>query len=798
MFVVVVLFGIGTDYNILLYTRFKEELSRQEDVLLAVKGTYKTAGRTVLYSGIAVLIGFASLVFANFRLYQSASGVAVGVLILLLVLWTLNPFFMVLLGKGMFYPIKSFKGHGESRIWGFLAGRSAARPFVSIILVLAVTVPFILFQSSILNFNDLWEVDDKYESKQGIQVIEDHFSPGFSSPATLVIESDETLADPVKLQIMDELADKILKMDGVAEVSSPTRPAGDRIEELYIKKQADSLNQGLGSINGGVGRVNQGLSSAADRMDGRSDDLSNVQTLINGTADIKDGIGSLQEAMGRVTAGLRSGASGAGELEAGLAEAKKNTSAIRGAIGELESGYIQLKDGLSEYDVYFSALSESINEAKTGYEQIEELGKELVEGKPELENDPSVREILEIAEAAQAPLNDFLDGLESQLDEVRDRHESAMAGFGKANQSLAEVNEGLADLELGVGRLQSGSEALKNGFNKGADGSEAIAGQTQVLKAGLGEINGGQELLLDGLEDLQGQMSELKGGLSESTDGLAGISDGLRDAESYLNGLSESKASEKFHISEEALQGEAFQKGLDSYMSEDRKIAKMNIVLEENPYSREAMPIVEELNQLLAAELKGTDLADAKTAVGGISARNADLEQITKSDFLRTAVIMLIGIGAVLLFITKSISRTVCIAGSLVLSYFASLGIGEWLSAKLLVHDLMSWNVPFFSFIMIVALGVDYSIFLMMRYNELDGHPTEKIIEASRHIGGVVLSAALILGGTFAALIPSGVLTLVQVAISVIAGLILLSLFTLPILLPALIGLTEKLEKFRR
>lgn len=56
---------------------------------------------------------------------------------------------------------------------------------------------------------------------------------------------------------------------------------------------------------------------------------------------------------------------------------------------------------------------------------------------------------------------------------------------------------------------------------------------------------------------------------------------------------------------------------------------------------------------------------------------------------------------------------------------------------------------------MIVALGVDYSIFVMMRYNELEGDPATKIVTASRHIGGVVLSAALILGGTFAALIPS-------------------------------------------
>ena len=65
IFMVVILFGIGMDYNILLYTNI-QELSRQDgDVILATKTTFKTAGRTVLYSGIAVFIGFSALMLAK-------------------------------------------------------------------------------------------------------------------------------------------------------------------------------------------------------------------------------------------------------------------------------------------------------------------------------------------------------------------------------------------------------------------------------------------------------------------------------------------------------------------------------------------------------------------------------------------------------------------------------------------------------------------------------------------------------------------------------------------------------------
>ena len=94
VFLVVVLFGVGTDYNILLFTRFKEELVKQGHVLKAISTTYRTAGKTVLYSGLAVLVGFLALFLAQFSMYQATAAVAIGVAVLLLVLMTLNPFFM--------------------------------------------------------------------------------------------------------------------------------------------------------------------------------------------------------------------------------------------------------------------------------------------------------------------------------------------------------------------------------------------------------------------------------------------------------------------------------------------------------------------------------------------------------------------------------------------------------------------------------------------------------------------------------------------------------------------------------
>ncbi|MEH7242921.1 MMPL family transporter, partial [Bacillus sp. JJ269] len=795
VFVVVVLFGVGTDYNILLYTRFKEELSKQENAFLATKETFKSAGKTVLYSGIAVLIGFASLALASFKLYQSTSAVAIGVAVLLLVLTTLNPFFMVLLGKGMFYPVKTFKGHEDSRLWGFLAKNSVVRPFAALIIVFVISIPFLMKYSNTLNYNDLFEVDNKYESKKGINVIEEHFPPGFSSPSTLVIQSDNKLDEASSLQTLDELTDKILKVKGVSEVYSPTRPTGERIKELYINKQAGELNTGLGDANGGIKDINDGLTAAKDKMGSKdSNSLANVQKLIDGTNEAKNGVTALGTALHQLSSGINDGAQGAQQIEGGLTSVNENINVLSNATSQLHAGYAQLEKGLSSYDQYFGSISQAIDGAKKGYEQIEVLMTNFIQTKPELANDPNILQTIGIAKEAQKQLG----VLSNELNQLATHHKAAMGSFKEANQSLLKVDNGLKEMNNGVTKLQKGAADLKNGLDEGASGSKQIANKSSELQTGLTKINDGQGQLLTGLKDLQEQMRQLQSGLSKSTEGLEKVSNGLGDAQKYLGELNESKSSEKFYIPKEVLEGEDFQKALNTYMSHDRKAAKMTIILDVNPYSKEAMPIIEEINKTIEGTLNGTELKSTKKAIGGTTARNVDLKEVTGQDFLRTATIMLIGIAVVLLVITRSFLNTIFIIGSLILAYFASLGISEQISTHILNVESLSWNVPFFSFIMIVALGVDYSIFVMMRYNELEGDPATKIVNASRHIGGVVLSAALILGGTFAALIPSGVLTLIQVASVVGVALLLLAIIVMPILIPALIGLTNKMKNYTK
>ena len=791
VFLVVILFGIGTDYNILLFTRFKEELGQGGDVLSSIKNTYKTAGRTVVYSGLAVFIGFMALILAEFQLYRASSAVAIGVLVLILVLITLNPFFMAVLGKKMFWPSKHFEGHSNNKLWGYLSSVSVLRPVMAILFVLILSVPFIFKYSNVLSYNDLQEVDDSYASKQGIQVIEEHFAPGFSAPAKLIVNSDEALDNAEALQAIDELTETIENVNGVSKVYSVTRPAAEKINDLYLNNQTDTLNNGLVEADKGVGEINDGLSSAEEHL-GQTDldGLANVQSLIEGTNELKDGASALNIALNDLSTGVQASAAGAQGIEEGLASVNDNLSAMSGAMRQLEEGYSQLENGLGSFSAYFNSITSAIDGAKQGYAQIEASLTNLIETKPELASEVDIQTSLAVAKEGRKQLEE----LSARLKELLPQYEAAMSSFEEANDSFTEVNEGFALLESGVSELLNGSSELTAGLQQAADGSKQLAGKTPILETGLTQINDGQLQLLSGLEELTSQMEEMQEGLAKSTDGLSEISNGLSEAESYLSGLSQSNVSDKFFIPEEVLTGDEFKESLEMYMSDDRKTMTMNIILEVNPYSMEAMDIIKEMKEKVAAEIETSYLVDTHVAIGGRTSQNVDLEQMADGDFARTATIMLIGIGMVLIFITRSFWNPVYIVGILVLTYYVTLGMSVLVSTNMLGVDKLGWNVPFFSFIMIVALGVDYSIFMMMRYREMRWKSSEAIIAAAKSIGGVVISAVVILAGTFAALIPSGVISLIEIAITVIIGLLLLSFVMLPILLPALIGLTEKLN----
>ena len=205
VFMVIVLFGIGTDYNILLYDKFKENLGKGMDKYKAMHDALRNAGKTILYSGSSILIGFTALSLAKFSVYQSAVGVAVGVAVLLVVLLTLNPFFMATLGKKMFWPVKKFTGESDDKLWHGISSATLKHPIIYLVVLAVVVVPFMLMYSGHLNYDDTDEIADSVPSKQGLLIVQKHFSKGMAEPSYLYIQSKHRLDNEENLKLLSHL-----------------------------------------------------------------------------------------------------------------------------------------------------------------------------------------------------------------------------------------------------------------------------------------------------------------------------------------------------------------------------------------------------------------------------------------------------------------------------------------------------------------------------------------------------------------------------------------------------------------
>lgn len=789
MLLVLILFGIGTDYNILLFNRFKEELSHGRSVDEAIIASYKTAGKTIIYSIATVFIAFAGLSFSSFGIYKSANVVAIGTVVLVLQILTLTPFFLKVLGPKLFWPSKKVAGHKESKFWARLTGVSVKHPIIVTVIIVILMIPALLTSAQKLSFDQLKELGDGYPSTKGFSIVAEHFSRGQALPTTVVIEDAKAMDNNDTLGVIDKLTEKLKAVDGVKSVASITQPQSKTIDEFYISNQTETVTEGISASQKGVDQIKSGLDQIGDKLS--TPDTSSANQLVTGTGQVKDGYDQITAAIGQVASGINKGAGGAGELSKGIAGLKSGMDTVSANTGKISNGLSQISKGYASLEDGYKQISGQIPQIQQGLTGMNGLIAGLGAKHSELASDPDYAKLKATGESLASSLAQLSGGLQ-ELD----------TNYAKLNASLSETAGGLGQIQAaqqqmsaGLAALQKGADELQKGLQQGGSGSREIEANMKKLNAALGEVQSGQKQLIGGLSSLTGGMSQLKEGIDKSGNGLGDISEGLGKTGDFLTQLNSSKT---FFIPREALDSEDFKQAEDNFMSKDRKITKLLVILENDPYSPAALQTIEQINDTVSSSLKGTVLDQAKYGAAGPSSTTYDMNKEQVKSFNSTAIIVIVSVFVVLLFVIRSFWPAVFIVLSLVASYYVAMSASNLVTTYVIGADGVSSFVPFFSFIIIVAVGVDYSIFLMERYREHgDMAPGDAIVKAAKSVGGVIISAMVILGGTFATLIPSGLVLLIELASAVIVGLIVLCFILLPMLVPALIVLPEKMQQRR-
>ncbi|MEU9925843.1 MMPL family transporter [Streptomyces anulatus] len=175
--------------------------------------------------------------------------------------------------------------------------------------------------------------------------------------------------------------------------------------------------------------------------------------------------------------------------------------------------------------------------------------------------------------------------------------------------------------------------------------------------------------------------------------------------------------------------------------------------------------------------------------VGGYTAQQYDTQRTAEDDRMLIVPVVLAIILVILVFLLRSLLMPVLLVATVALNFLATLGISSLVFTRVFGFSGTDSSVPLYGFVFLVALGVDYNIFLMSRVREesLRHGTREGILRGLTTTGGVITSAGVVLAATFAALGVIPLAFLLQIAFIVAFGVLLDTLVVRSLLVPALV-----------
>ncbi|HEX7497098.1 MAG TPA: MMPL family transporter [Candidatus Limnocylindrales bacterium] len=698
-FIVVLVFGVGTDYTIFLISRFREELGRHS-ADAAVQVTVSRIGAVITASAATVIVGLASMVAARFGMIQSTGpALAITIFVTLLAGLTLTPSLLAIFGRRLFWPLheKTRTADDEERgYWAALARRITARPGLLAAAVLALLLgPALLLPQLKQNFDVLHELPAGAESREGYDTLARHMAEGQLLPLTVLVQSaggsQIDLISAQGLSRMETLGKSIAALPNVQTVRSLVDPLGEgkvsdllrpsiqlpKASEAFRKPPSTDLNVQLGDAG-----------------------LAGVQS----TASYVGGLGN---AFNLPAADLQAANADLSTLVAGLTDARKQALVTN----QLDAIAAQLRAAAATSG---AAGGSTTADAAAQLVALKSYLDELGTARPAVTSEAS----FEAAQKAVAALSVRIDVLSyAQL-------------LGSIQELSAWFNAQPASFYFAPTGLTPSPATLA--------GQQAMAAARSRLPVELDAM-----------------------AAAFTTSDLYAPPD-LRAA----------------------------------YVSKDGNVARLYVTTATNPYDTKSFETVRELRTLVATNPGGfgtlgggTTAGTASQAyVGGATAEFADVQDTISADFLRVAAITIIGILIVLILLLRAIVAPVYLVLTVLLSYATSLSLAALILQHVFGQAGVNYFIPLMVFVLLVALGSDYNIFLMSRVREESS--TRELLPgirvASARTGTVITSAGLILAGTFGALVTSPLQLLFQVGLAVGLGVLIDTFVVRSLLVPAL------------
>jgi RND superfamily putative drug exporter len=225
------------------------------------------------------------------------------------------------------------------------------------------------------------------------------------------------------------------------------------------------------------------------------------------------------------------------------------------------------------------------------------------------------------------------------------------------------------------------------------------------------------------------------------------------------------------------------------YVGRGDRAMRVVVVLDQPAMTLKAMEVVKRVGQA-AQSAAGQAAPGARVCLVGVTVMMADVQTLTQRDFHRIAALVLCLIFAVVFTLLRDVLLCLFVVFCTVLSYLATLGLSYGVFVGVLGQEGLDWKVQLFLFVVMVAVGVDYSIFLLVRLKEeIRRSRAQAIWEAVVHTGPVISSCGIIMAATLGSPMAGDLKLLHQLGFAMATGMLMDTFVVRPLLLPSFAAL---------
>jgi len=354
----------------------------------------------------------------------------------------------------------------------------------------------------------------------------------------------------------------------------------------------------------------------------------------------------------------------------------------------------------------------------------------------------------------------------------------------------ARLGARLGAVNSGFGQMVDGARALEKGLNEGAAKLRAALWLERRTGVKLTSTAPAKDkgAKADSSEDPRDAMLR---DLTRAAEGAGQIADGAGRARSEVGAILADpvgrRALDRLMVNSATLADyPELQRSFDIYLSPDGHHARIDVSQSERVFSSAATDQVVILRRKLQDFLADSGGPRVNVLVGGPNAESADIRDLTDADQYQSWFVVPIGVFLVLIVALRDPLGGVNLVATMLLTYAFTLGATQLVFVRLLGAEGIDWKVAYFLFVLLVAVGVDYNVFLMDRVRE-ESHRLglrSGLIRAVGQTGGLITSAAAITACSFASFLISPLGSLRQLGFALVVGITVDAVLVRPLLVP--------------